>query len=156
MSELDVTKLRGIVATASDGRTTHEIIQFVRTKHAAALKNASDYLIDKSLATMVERSRRRRATAVLNDGFDLFEEFSVKGQRLVETRDAAGKVVKRNVNLRDVTIGQMKEEIQRIENRALPEHKELTHLKRMVERAQKFGSDDTTLGEALTKAHTGL
>jgi hypothetical protein len=156
MSELDVVKLRGIVANCSDGKSTYEVIQHVREKYSKELAKVTEYLIDKSLATIVERSRRRRATVVLNDGFDLFAEFSVKGQRLIEARDASGRVVKKNRNIRDVTIGQIREEIQRIERRALPEHKELDALKRMVERAEKFGDDATTLGDALTKAHTEL
>lgn len=153
MSELDVVKLRGIVANCSDDRTTFEVIQHVRDKYAKELAKVTDYLVDKSLATIVERTRRRRASSVLNDGFDLFGEFSVKRQRLVEAKDGTGRTIKKNKNLRDVTIGQLREEIQKLERRTLPEHKELADLKRMVAKAEKFGDDQSTLGEALTRAH---
>jgi hypothetical protein len=154
MGELDVVKLRGIVANCSDDKTAYEVVQYVREKHARELAKVSDYLIDQSLAAMVERTRRRRASVVLNDGFDLFGEFSVKRQRLIETTDSFGKTIRKNKNVRDVTIGQMREEIQRLERRTLPEHKELSDLKRMVEKAEKFGDDNTTFGEALTRAHS--
>ncbi len=153
MSELDVMKLRGLVLASAEGRSTGDAIRFVREKHSRELAKVADYLLDKALGAMLQSGARRKATAILNDGHNLFGEFPVRGTRQVEVKTESGKSVKQYRKLYDVRIGQLRDEIQRLERRRLPEHKEVAILKAMVAKAEKFGTDETPVGEALLRAH---
>jgi len=153
MSELDVMKLRGLVLASADGRSTPEVIAFIRDRHGKELGQVVDYLIDKALSGMLQSGSRRKASMSLNDGFDLFGEFPVRGTRKIEVRTSGGKTVKRYRRMQDLTLSELQDEIQRLERRKLPEHKEIVLLKKMYERASKFGDESTTVGLALQKAH---